>query len=120
MMTTFFMSCIVPGGKDGPSLLDGIVVQLLNHVQLFVTPWTAARQASLSFITSQRLHKLMSIDAIQLSHPLSHPYSALIFSGISVFFSESALCIRWPKYWRFSFSMSPSSAYSGLISFRID
>ena len=70
MMTTFFMSCIVPGGKDGPSLLGGIVVQLLNHVQLFVTPWTAARQASLSFITSQSLHKLMSIESLMLSNCL--------------------------------------------------
>ena len=90
MMTTFYMSCVVPGGKDGPSLLGGIVVQLLNHVQLFVTPWTAARQAFLSFITSQSLHKLMSIESLMLSnclipcHTLILPWSFLASVSFSV------------------------------------
>ena len=85
------------------------------------TPRTAACQASLSFTIFQSLLKLMSIDAIQLSHPL-RPLLLLpsIFPIIRVFSNESALHIRWPKYWSFSFSISPSSEYSGLISFRID
>ena len=87
-------------------------------------PWTAAWQGSLSFTMSQRLLKFMSIwisDAIQLSY-LCHPLLLLpsIFSSIRIFSSESALHIKWPKYWSFSFSISPSNEYSGLISFRID
>ena len=97
-------------------------VQSFSHVRLFVTPWTAARQASLSFTSSRSLLKPMSIESVMpsnhliLCHPLLLP--PLIFPSIRVFSNESVLRIRWPKYW--SFSISPSSEYSGLISFRID
>ena len=95
-------------------------VQLLNHVQLSATPWTAARQTSLSITNSRSLLKLMSIESVMpsnhliLCHPLLLPS---VFPSIRVFPSESVLCIRWPKYWSFSFSVSPSNEYSGLISF---
>ena len=99
-------------------------VQLLSHVQLFVTPWTAAGQASLSITKSWSLLKLMSIKSVMLSNHLilCHPHLLLplIFPNIRVFSSESVLRIRWSKYWSFSFSISPSNEYSGLISFRID
>ena len=99
-------------------------VQLLSHVPLFVTPWTAARQASLSITNSQSLLKLMSIVLVMLSThlTLSHTLILLpsIFSSIRVFFNESLLHIRWSKYWSFSFSISPSNNYSGLISFKMD
>ena len=89
-----------------------------------MTPWTAACQASLSFTISQSLPKLMSIESVMASNYLIffHPLLLLpsIFPSIRVFSNESALHIRWPKYWSFSFSISPSSEYSGLISFRID
>ena len=101
-----------------------VVVQLLSHVQLFVTPWTAACQNSLSFTISQSWLKLMSIESVMASNHLilCHPLLLLplIFPSIRVFSNESALRIRWPKYWSFSFSISPSNEYSGLISFRID
>ena len=99
-------------------------VQLLSHVRLFVTPWTAACQASLSLTNSQRSAKFISIESLMpsnhliLCHPLLLPPS--IFLSIGVFSNESVLLIRWPKYWNFSFSISPSSEYSGLISFRVD
>ena len=99
-------------------------VQLLSCVWLFATPWTAASQASLSFTISLSLLKLMSIESVMpsnhliLCRPLLLPPS--IFPSIRVFSNESVLCIRWPKYWSFSFSISPSNEYSGLISFRID
>ena len=87
-------------------------------------PWTAARQASLSFTISQSLCKIMSVVLVMPSNHLilCHPLLLLpsVFPRIRVFSSESALRIRWPKYWSFSFSISPSSEYSGLISFRID
>ena len=92
-------------------------VQSLSRVRLFVTPWTAARQASLSIANSQSLLKLMSSHLI-LCRPLLLLPS--IFPSIRVFSSESALFIRWPKYWSFSFSISPSNEYTGLISFRMD
>ena len=99
-------------------------VQSLSHVQLFATPWTAARQASLSFTISQSLLKLMSIELVM---PFNHlvlwcPLLLLpsIFPSIRVFSNESVLHIRWPKDWSFSFSISPSNEYSGLISFRMD
>ena len=98
-------------------------VQSFSCVQLFVTPWTAARQASLSITNSWSLLKLMSIKSVMppnyliLCHPLLPPS---IFTSIRVFSSELLLCIRWPKYWSFSFNISPSNEYSGLISFRID
>ena len=101
-----------------------VVVQCFSRVQLFVTPWTAACQASLSFTTPQSLLKLVSIESVMPSNHLILCYPLLllpsIFSSIRVFSNESALCIRWPKYWSFSFSISPSREYSGLISFRID
>ena len=99
-------------------------VQSLSHVQLFVTPWTSAHQASLSITNSRSLLKLMSIELVMPSNHLilCHPFFLLpsIFHSTRVFSNESVLHIRWPKYWTFSFSISPSSEYSGLISFRID
>ena len=98
-------------------------VQSLSHVLLFATPWTVACQASLSITNSQSLLKLMSIDSVMPSKHLilCRPLLlASVFPSIRVFSSESVLHIRWPKYWSFSFSISPSSEYSGLISFRID
>ena len=99
-------------------------VQLLSRVQLFESPWTAARQASLYTINSRSLLKLMSIESVMLSNHLilCHPLLLLplTFPSIRVFSKESVLCIRWPKYWIFSFSISPSNEYSGLISFRMD
>ena len=101
-----------------------LFVQSLSYVQLFVTPWTAARQVSLSFTISQSLLKLMSIELMMPSNHLILCFLLLllpsIFPSIRVFSNESVLHIRWPKYWSFSFSISPSSEYSGLISFRID
>ena len=99
-------------------------VQLLSHVQLFVTPWTAACQASLLINNFQSLLKFMSIGLTMPSNHLIH-YSLLlllpsIFPSIRIFFSESILRIRWPKYWSFSLNTSPSNESSGLISFRID
>ena len=99
-------------------------VQSLSHVRLFATPWTAARQASLSITNSQSLPRLMSIESVMLSNHLifCHPLLLLpsIFPSIRVFSHESALCIRWPKYWSVSFNISPSNEHSGLISFRMD
>ena len=110
----------VPG--SGRSL--GVVVQCLSHVRLFATPWTAAHQASLSFTISWRLLKLMSIESVMPSNYLilcgSFILLPLIFPIIKVFSNESVLHIRWPKYWNFSFSISSSNEYSGLISFRTD
>ena len=100
--------------------LDLVVVRLLNHVWLFATPWTAASQASLSFTISQSLLKHMSIESVMLSNHLSSCSPAFIFRSIRVFSNESALHIRWPKYWSFSFSICPSNEYSELISFWID
>ena len=100
-----------------------VVVQLLSCVLLFATPWTAARQISLSFTISLSLLKLMSIELVMSSNHLIlyHPLLLLpsIFSSIRVFSSESALHIRWPEYWSFRFTISSSNEYSGLISFRI-
>ena len=101
-----------------------VVVQSLNHVQLFATPRTAARQASLSFTTSQSLPKAMSIESVMPSNHLifCRPLLFLpsILPSIRVFTKESALHIRWPKYWSFNFSISPSNEHPGLISFRMD
>ena len=106
---------------DGKSFSS---VQSLSCVQVFATPWTVARQASLSITNPQSLLKLMSIESVM---PSSHLilccpllFSPSIFSSIRIFSNESVLCIRWPKYWSFSFSTSPSNEYSGLISFRMD
>ena len=99
-------------------------VQLLSHVQLFATPWTAACQASLSITNFRSLLKLMSIKSvIPSSHLILYCLLLLlpsVFPSIRVFSNELALHIRWPKYWSFSFSISPSNKYSRLISFRID
>ena len=98
--------------------------QSLSHVRLFASPWTAARQASLSITNFRSLLKLMSIELVMpsnhliLCRPLLLPPS--IFPSIRVFFNESVLRTRWPKYWSFSFSISPSNEHSGLISFRMD
>ena len=98
-----------------------VLVQFLSHVQLFVTPWTAARQASLSFAISWSLLRLLSIESVMPSNHLvlCHPrLLPSVFPSIRVFSSESVLHIRWPKYW--SFSISPSNEYSGFLSFRFD
>ena len=98
--------------------------QSLSRVWLFVIPWTVACQASLSITNSWSLLKLMSIESVMpsnhliLCHPLLLPPS--VFPSIRIFSNESVLCIRCPKYWSFSFNISPSKEYSGLISFRID
>ena len=111
-------------GSIGFSSFFVLAVQSLSHVRLFATLWTAAHQASLSFTISQSLLKLMSIESGMPSNHLIFYYPLLllpsIFPSIRIFSSELALRIRWPKYWSFSFSISPSSEYSGLISFRID
>ena len=99
-------------------------VQSLSCVRLFATPWTSARQASLSITNSRSLLKLMCVESVMPSNhlilccPLLLPLS--IFPSIRVFSDESVLRSRWPKYWRFSFNISPSNEYSGLISFRMD
>jgi len=99
-------------------------VQSLSCVQLFVTPWTTAHQASLSITNSWSLLRLMSIESVMPSNHLvlCCPLLLLpsVFPSIRVFSNESALRIRWPEYWSFSFSTSPSNEYSGLISFRMD
>ena len=99
-------------------------VQSLSHVQLLMTPWTAVHQASLSITNSWSLLRLMSIRSVMPSNHLIFCCPLLllpsIFPSIRVFISESVLFIRWPKFWSFSFKISPSNEYSGLISFRID
>ena len=105
-------------------MLKNSSVQSFCYVQLFETPWIAASQVSLSISNSQSLLKLMSIESVLpsnhliLCHPLLFPHS--IFPSIRLFSNESVLHIRWPKYWSFSFSITPSNEYSGLISFRMD
>ena len=101
-----------------------VVVQSPSRVRLFATPWTAARQASLSITISLSFLKLMPTESVIPSNHLilCHPFFLLpsIFPSIRVFSNESVLRIRWPKYQNFSFSISPSNEYSGLISFRMD
>ena len=105
-------------------VLEIVVFQSLGLIQLFVTPWTAARQAPLAFTISQSLIRSMSTELVMLSSHfiLCQPFQLLpsIVPSIRVFSNELALCIMWPKYWSFSVSASPSNGYSGLISFRID
>ena len=109
--------------KWQPTLVFFSLFQSLSHVWLFVTPWTAAFQASLSITNSWNLLKLVSIQLLMPSNHITLYYPPLLpslFPSIRVFSSKSVLCIRWPKYWSFSFSISPSNEYSGLISFRMD
>ena len=112
----YFCFCFIPNTNKW-LFLTFIVVQSLSHVRLFVTPWTAADQASLSFTISQSLshESLMPSNHLSLCRPLLLLLS--IFPRIKVFSKESILRIRWPKYWNFSFSVSPSNEYSGLTSF---
>ena len=109
---------------EGPNIVQFTLVQSHSHVQLFATPWTAAPQASLSITNCWSLLKLMSIESLLPSSHLilCHPLLLLpsIFPSIRVFSNESALHIRWPKYWSFSFNISPSSEHPGLISFMMD
>ena len=104
-------------------IIVAVVVQSLSRVWLLVTPWTAARQASLSITNSQTLLRLMSLESVMPSNHLilCCPLLLLpsIFPSIRVFSNESALRIRWPKYWSFSFSISPTNEHPGLISFRM-
>ena len=104
--------------------IEHVIVQSLSHVWFFVTPWTEAHQASLFITNSRSLLKLMSIKSVMPSNYLNlcHPLLFLpsIFPSIRVFSNESVLRVRWPKYWSFSFSISPSNGCSGLISFRIN
>ena len=99
-------------------------VQLLSHVRLFATPWIAARQSSLSITNSQSLFRLMPIKSVMPSSHLILCRSLLLLlpipPSVRVFSNESTLCMRWPKYWTFSFSISPSNEHPGLISFRMD
>ena len=112
---------LVPPGKP---FLTVSSVQSLSPVQLFLNPWTAACQASLCITNSRSLLKLMSIESVMPSNHLILCCSLLlppsVFPSIRVFSNESVLCIRWPKYWSFSFSISPSNEHPGLISFRMD
>ena len=118
------MSLVSPALAGGFFTIQFSSVQSLSHVRLFVNLWTAACRAFLSITSSQSLLKLVSIESVMpsnhlnLCHPLLLPPSS--FPSIRVYSNESALCIRWPKYWSFSFSISPSNEYSGLISFRMD
>ena len=111
-----------PGTSQGNQGFSS--VQSLSHVWLFATPWTAAHQASLSITNSRSPPKPTSIELVMSSNHLLfyHPLLLLpsIFPSIRVFSNESALHIRWPKYWRFSFSIGPTNEYPGLISFRMD
>ena len=112
------------GGQNAILLEAFSSVQSLSHVWLFVTPWTAARQASLSITNSQSPPKPMSIESVMPSNHLILCLPLLllpsIFPSIRVFSNESALCIRWPKYWSYSFNISPFNEHPGLISFRMD
>ena len=110
--------------KESLIILQLSSAQLLSHIQLFATPWTAAHQASLSITNSRSLLKLRSIESVTPSNHLilCRPLLLLpsIFPNIRVFSNESVLHIRWPKYWSFNLNISPSNEYSGLISFRMD
>ena len=126
MLHFWVVSCDTPSSSVILSLAayQFSSVQSLSHVRLFATPWTAAHQASVSITNSWSLLKLMSIELVMPSNHLilCRPLLLLpsIFPNIRVFYKESVLHIRWPKYWSFSFSISPSNEYSGLISFWSD
>ena len=121
--SVFIVNLIPRWSLDNP-LVQFSSVQLLSCVWLFATPWTAACRASLSITNSESLPKLVSIESVMPSNHLilCHPLLLLpsIFPSMRVFSNESALCIRWPKYWSFSFNISPSNEHPGLISFRMD
>ena len=122
---TFYLPLILQiKGKHNCSSISIVVIQSRSHVQLFVTPWTAKHQTSLSITNSQSLPKLMSIESVMPSNHLIlyHPLLLLpsIPPSIRVFSNEPTLSIRWPKYWSFSFSISPSNEHPGLISFRMN
>ena len=125
-LNPFIFKRLLKKWKESHSLEERFVslVQLLSRVQLSATPWTIARQASLSITNSLSLLKLIPIESVMPSNHLilCHPLLLLpsVFPGIRVFSSESVLHIRWPKYWRFSLNISPSSEHPGLISFRMD
>ena len=121
----YVMACEPKWGKSNMVVIVEFCCSFAqNCVQLFATPWMAAHRASLSFIIYQSLLKLISIESMMPFNHLILCHSLLllpsIFPSFGVFSNESALCIRWPKYWSFSFSISPSNEYSVLISFRID
>ena len=126
MSTEVLLTISKPWRKPRCLLIDEfvIVVQLLSRVQLFVAPWTAVSQAFLSFTIWKSLLKLMSIESVMPSNHLILCCLLLLLPSICpsirVFSNESALSIRWPKYWSFSFSISPSNEHPGLISFRMD
>ena len=119
---TNIWSSVIPFSSCPQSAINS--VQSLRHVRLFATPWTAACQASLSITNSQSPPKPISIESVMPSNHLILCLPLLllpsIFPSIRVFSNESALCIRWPKYWSFSFNISPSNEHPGLISFRMD
>ena len=123
-LTKYCKSTICQLKKKSKNKIQFSSVQLLSRVRLFATPWTAAHEASLSITNSWSLPKLMSIESVMpsshliLCHPLLLPPS--IFPSIRVFSNKSAFRIRWPKYWSFSLSISPSNEHPGLISFRMD
>ena len=124
MKFIFSLICFIESLVNKEEILYSVSVQLLSRVRLFVTPLTAALQASLSITNSQSPPKPMSIGSVM---PFNHLILccpllllSLIFPSISVFSNESALHIRWPKYWSFSFNISPTNEHPGLISFRMD
>ena len=123
-MSLYYYLCFITFHCLKSAIFIVVVIQSLSHIQLFMTPWTAARQVSVFITNSWNLLKLMSIESVMPSNhlilccPLLLPSS--IFPIIRVFSNESALRIRWPKYWSFSFSISPSNEHPGLISFRMD
>ena len=121
---TFSLFCSQSFSSFRLKLIQFSSVQLLSRVQLFVTPWITAHQASLSITNSRSLLKPISIESVTPSSHiiLCHPLLLLppILPSIRVFSNESPLCIRWPKYWSFNFSISPSSEHPGLISFRMN
>ena len=122
-LCSLLVSCVTQGKRELGSI--DYSVQFTSVAQsLFLIPWTTARQASLFITNSQSLPKLMSIESVMPSNHLIHCHTLLlppsIFPSIRVFSNESALCIRWPKYWSFSLNLSTSNEQSGLISFRTD